>query len=150
MRVAWNIGGRRMWQRAWTTRTSNWQACGPTWRIQQNRQCFRQASVRKIMSIGLMGQKYCEDYSTLGNCKSRKPEEYVSPPKHTHKHTPSHKALFSFLTVCNNMKQHAPQHFGFQIHRPYLNPKHVAYELRHCVKTLILYARPSFFLRICA
>lgn len=61
-----------------------------------------------------MGQKYCEDHSTLGNCTSRKPEEYVSPTLTlTHTHTPS-PSLFSFLTMCNNMKQHAPQLFSFQ------------------------------------
>lgn len=36
---------------------------------------------------------------------------------HPPSHTPSPHSLFSFLTVCNNMKQHASQLFSFQIQR---------------------------------
>lgn len=76
----------------------------------------------------------------------------MSPPRlHTHIHT---HTFSRSLTVCNNMKQCALQLLCFQIQhtvaRLDLNPEHVAHELCHCVKALIRYARPTFFLRICA
>lgn len=112
-----------------------------------SRLCLRQPSVRQIMSIGIMSQKYCEDHSTLGNCEAR---GICVTPLYTH--TPS-LALFSFLTVCvttwNSMPRSSLVFKYNALPRLDLNPEHVAYELCHCVKTLIRYARPTF-LRICA
>lgn len=94
-----------------------------------------------------MGQKYCEDHSTLGNCTSRKPEEYVSPTltlTHTHLLLLSSPFL-QCVTTWNSMPRSSLVFKYSTLARLDLNPEHVVYELCYCVETLIRYARPTFF-----
>lgn len=66
---------------------------------------------------------------------------------HTHTHTPSPLSSPSLqcVTTWNSMPCSSLVFRYSTLARLDLNPEHVMYELCHCVKTLIRYARPTFF-----